>query len=135
MTDVYISITAKKDRLLSSGTTATICLIKDGTQLTVANVGDSRAVLCQNRDCVRLTEDHLPFVPAESERIVRCNGFVAQSSHGTPRVNGVLEMTRSIGDVELKPFGVIAEPEVTTVQVCEDILLYIFSFNRTFALH
>ena len=49
--------------------------------------------------------------------IIRCGGTIIYSSIGRARVNGRLEMTRSLGDVELKRFGVIAEPEIHKMQV------------------
>lgn len=39
------------------------------------------------------------------------------NSLGQPHVNGRLAMTRSIGDLDLKPSGVIAEPETTRIKV------------------
>ena len=42
---------------------------------------------------------------------VTCNG------QGKPRVNGRLDMTRSIGDLDLKPYGVIAEPSTKVIKV------------------
>ena len=39
------------------------------------------------------------------------------NSLGKPLVNGVLTMTRSIGDIQLKPFGVTAEPETRSLEV------------------
>jgi protein phosphatase 1K len=42
---------------------------------------------------------------------------VTWSSIGRPRVNGKLEMTRSIGDMDLKASGVTAEPETGKIRV------------------
>lgn len=47
----------------SPGTTATIALIRDGYELAVAQVGDSRAYLCRGGDARRLTTDHCPSEP------------------------------------------------------------------------
>lgn len=105
---------------LSSGTTATVCLVKNGVELIVGHVGDSRALLCRKDTAVPLTEDHDPELPSERERIERCRGKIVWSSIGRPRVNGILEMTRSIGDVELKRFGVSAEPDVRSLTVSNE---------------
>lgn len=102
---------------MASGCTATVCLVHNGTELVVAHVGDSRAIICRDNKPTQLTEDHEPEVPHERERIERCRGHVTWSSLGRPRVNGVLEMTRSIGDVDLKPYGVTAEPDIKTFEV------------------
>lgn len=55
--------------MLTSGTTATVCLLRDGVELVVANVGDSRALLCREGQALRLTNDHDPENAAEVERI------------------------------------------------------------------
>lgn len=50
-------------------------------------------------------------------RIKKCGGFVAWNSLGQPHVNGRLAMTRSLGDLDLKSSGVIAEPETKRIKV------------------
>lgn len=104
------------DAVLNSGCTATVCLLQLGVQLVVGHVGDSQALLCRDGQQVRLTREHKP-VKAEKERIERCQGFVSYDSLGNPRVNGKLEMSRSIGDANLKKYGVIADPDIRAVQV------------------
>ena len=56
------------------------------------------------------------------DRIRKCGGFVAWNSLGQPHVNGRLAMTRSIGDLDLKNSGVIAEPETKRVKVKEGLV-------------
>ena len=104
-------------RTPSSGSTATVCVVRNGAELAVAHVGDSRALLCRKAAALPLTEDHEPELEHERERIERCKGRITWSSVGRPRVNGVLEMTRSIGDVELKKCGVTADPDVHVLEV------------------
>jgi len=101
----------------SSGSTATVCVIRNGAELTVAHVGDSRALVCRKASALQMTVDHDPESAKERERIEQCNGRVMWSSVGRPRVNGVLEMTRSIGDIDLKKCGVTAEPDVHRLEV------------------
>jgi len=100
-----------------SGTTATVCLLRNGIELVVAHCGDSRALLCRNGDVVRLTTDHNSNVKAEKERIVKSNGFLKSDSLGVGLVNGRLAMTRSIGDLDLKPYGVIALPDTRSLEI------------------
>ncbi|XP_041065623.1 protein phosphatase 1K, mitochondrial-like [Carcharodon carcharias] len=100
----------------ASGTTATVVLLNE-TLLTVASVGDSPAILCREGKAKQLTEDHTPRRRDEKKRIKDCGGFIDWNSAGDPYVNGRLAMTRSIGDVDLKPFGVTAQPEVNTVEL------------------
>ncbi|XP_078532330.1 protein phosphatase Mn(2+)-dependent 1K [Lissotriton helveticus] len=103
--------------LLNSGTTATVALLRDGIELVVASVGDSRALLCREGKAVKLTIDHTPERKEEKERIKNSGGFVAWNSLGQPHVNGRLAMTRSIGDMDLKRSGVIAEPETKRIRL------------------
>ncbi|KAM4854647.1 protein phosphatase Mn(2+)-dependent 1K isoform 2-T2 [Thomomys bottae] len=105
--------------LLTSGTTATVALLQDGIDLVVASVGDSRALLCRKGKPMKLTIDHTPERKDEKERIKKCGGFVAWNSLGQPHVNGRLAMTRSIGDLDLKASGVIAEPETKRIKAIQ----------------
>eukprot|EP00479_Gromia_sphaerica_P007716 TRINITY_DN2672_c0_g1_i1.p1 TRINITY_DN2672_c0_g1~~TRINITY_DN2672_c0_g1_i1.p1 ORF type:complete len:247 (-),score=29.57 TRINITY_DN2672_c0_g1_i1:227-967(-) len=88
--------------ILQSGTTAVTCLIrkeKDIPILYCANTGDSRAVLCRNKKAIRLSKDHKPQDPHEAKRVVDDGGFIGRFS----RVNGILAITRALGDHMLKP--------------------------------
>ncbi|KAJ8403639.1 hypothetical protein AAFF_G00349650 [Aldrovandia affinis] len=100
---------------LSSGTTATVALLRDGIELVVGSVGDSRALLCRKGKAFKLTVDHTPERKDEKERIKKSGGFVSWNSLGQANVNGRLAMTRSIGDFDLKTRGVIAEPETKRI--------------------
>ncbi|CDF39494.1 unnamed protein product [Chondrus crispus] len=92
------------------GTTATVVSLV-GDQFTVAHVGDSRAVLSNLDGTVqRLFEDHKPGRRDEMERIESAGGLVVEVS-GTFRVNGVLAVSRAIGDPELKQF-IIPRPDI-----------------------
>ncbi|CAK9051196.1 unnamed protein product [Durusdinium trenchii] len=86
------------------GCTAAICLVQVESIL-VANVGDSRVVLSQRGQAVPLSEDHKPNLPRERERIERAGGVVEQQQAGpltTFRINGNLNLSRSIGDLDYK---------------------------------
>lgn len=100
-----------------SGTTATVCLLRNNIELVVGHVGDSRAVLCREGEAILLTKDHVPDVQEERKRIKAAGGHITENSLGIAHVNGRLAMTRSIGDVELKPFGVTAEPDIRSIEV------------------
>lgn len=124
--DSTFSQVALRKHLLA-GTTATIALLVDN-ELLIANVGDSKAFLCSEMTqdsngtpltglhVVELTKDHHPDRDDEMARITAAGGFV--SLMGVPRVNGILAVSRSIGDVYLKRYGVIAEPEVGWHHLC-----------------
>nr|XP_019967082.1 PREDICTED: protein phosphatase 1K, mitochondrial-like isoform X1 [Paralichthys olivaceus] len=110
---------------LTAGTTATVALLRDGVELVVGSVGDSRAMLCRKGRATKLTKDHTPDCKDERHRIQRFGGFVTWNSVGQANVNGRLAMTRSIGDFHLKNSGVIAEPDTRrqTVRRKSDIYL------------
>jgi len=86
------------------GCTAVVCCIRPGS-ITVANAGDSRAVLCRKGIAIDMSEDHKPNLPEERRRIQNAGGCVMEQrvagvSHY--RVNGNLNLSRSIGDLSYK---------------------------------
>ncbi|KAL8195799.1 hypothetical protein R6Q57_025552 [Mikania cordata] len=106
-----------------SGTTAVV-VIKQGDDLVIANLGDSRAVLGTMAENgitpVQLTTDLKPSVQSEGDRIRRLNGRV-MSLKDEPHIDRVwlpyhdspgLAMSRAFGDFVLKSHGIIAIPDV-----------------------
>ncbi|KAI3742624.1 hypothetical protein L1987_60313 [Smallanthus sonchifolius] len=93
----------------SAGSTASVVLLLNNEELLVGNVGDSRVILCAGY-AEQLTHDHHPDRDDERARIEVAGGFVLDWD--VPRVNGILAVSRAIGDVSLKRYGVIAEPEM-----------------------
>lgn len=85
----------------SVGCTACVCCITP-LQLIVANAGDSRAVLCRNGKAIALSEDHKPNNTIEKRRIEAAGGYVEYCGPGQYRVNGNLNLSRAIGDLEYK---------------------------------
>lgn len=114
-----------------SGTTA-VTLVKQGQDLVIGNVGDSRAVLATRDEensliAVQLTVDLKPSVPAEAERIRKHKGRVF-ALHDEPEVPRVwlpnnnspgLAMARAFGDFCLKDFGLISVPEISYRRLTE----------------
>ncbi|CAI5681840.1 unnamed protein product [Oreochromis niloticus] len=121
---------------LTAGTTATVALLRDGVELVVGSVGDSRAMLCRNGKANKLTTDHTPDCEDERHRIQTFGGYVTWNSVGQANVNGRLAMTRSIGDFHLKASGVIAEPDTQrlTVQHANDSFLALTTDGINFLL-
>lgn len=91
-----------------AGTTASTAILV-GDRLLVANVGDSRAVVCRAGTAYALSEDHKPNRKDERQRIEKAGGVVIWA--GTWRVGGILSVSRAFGDRSLKQF-VVAEPEL-----------------------
>ena len=66
--------------------------------LYFANAGDSRSVLLKNKGEVNsMSIDHKPELPNEFNRIKKAGGRIIEG-----RVNGLLNLSRSIGDFQFK---------------------------------
>jgi len=105
------------DATFKTGTTATVCLLRNSMELVVGHVGDSVAILCRDGNPLRLSIDHEPENDEESERITKKGGKIIHNSHGVAHVNGRLAMTRSLGDIELKSYGVTAHPQLKSLEI------------------
>jgi len=100
-----------------AGTTALIAIMQ-GTKLTVANVGDSRGVMCDYKgNAIPLSFDHKPQSAKEHKRIQEAGGFIAFK--GVWRVSGILATSRALGDYPLKPNLVIADPDILTFDLAD----------------
>ena len=100
------------------GSTACAATLVGGRRIVCANAGDSRAIVVRkDGSVVRLSRDHKPGVPDETKRITDMGGRVIY--WGRWRVEGLLAVSRSVGDASLKPF-VSAEPEVCEYDVGKD---------------
>ena len=99
----------------SVGSTATVVVLGDD-EITCANCGDSRAVLMRAGGlAVELSRDHSLNREDEHDRIRGVGGIIT-GSHGMYRVVGMLNMSRSIGDKDLRCMGVIPVPEFVTAR-------------------
>lgn len=82
--------------------------------LYCANAGDARGVLCRGGKAVRLTYDHKGSDKQEAKRVTDAGGFMMSG-----RVNGVLAVTRSLGDSSMKEF-VVGSPYTTETELCDE---------------
>ncbi|KAJ7297598.1 hypothetical protein O6H91_Y046200 [Diphasiastrum complanatum] len=98
------------------GSTAVTAILIDGRQLLVANVGDSRAVLCQAGVAIQLSVDHEPNKPSERGNIEKKGGFVSNLPGDVPRVDGQLAVARAFGDKSLKEH-LSADPDIQEVPI------------------
>ncbi|XP_034097338.1 protein phosphatase 1F [Drosophila albomicans] len=102
---------------ITSGTTAVCALITgDNKHLYIAWVGDSKALLVGKRTQLQLVKPHKPESPDERRRI-EISGSTVIHAQGQWRVNGILNVARSIGDYSLE--AVIAEPDFVDVPLSE----------------
>mmetsp|Transcript_38870 Transcript_38870/g.44250 ORF Transcript_38870/g.44250 Transcript_38870/m.44250 type:complete len:319 (+) Transcript_38870:47-1003(+) len=99
---------------INAGCTANVALLKDN-KIFVANAGDSRAVLSRNGLAVALSQDHKPELQGELDRIRKAGGTVTDG-----RVNGNLNLSRSLGDLEYKKDNTIP-PEAQLISANPDL--------------
>ena len=123
-----------------SGSTC-VLVAQIGNHLICANVGDSRAIVVfdENNDknlnqlkAIPLSIDFKPDMPEERSRILMSGGVVEQATNclgvkmGPFRIFAPgedypgLAMSRSIGDLEGKNFGVTAEPGIIEYNISEN---------------
>lgn len=82
--------------------------------LYTANVGDARIILCRNGKALRLSYDHKGSDENEGKRIANAGGLILNN-----RVNGVLAVTRALGDAYLKEL-VTGHPYTTETVIQPD---------------
>ncbi|KAK2604363.1 hypothetical protein N8I77_007302 [Diaporthe amygdali] len=83
--------------------------------LYTANVGDARIILCRSGKALRLSYDHKGSDENEGKRISNAGGLILNS-----RVNGVLAVTRALGDSYMKDL-VTGHPYTTETVIQPDI--------------
>jgi serine/threonine protein phosphatase PrpC len=102
---------------MSTGCTACVVLVTP-TKIFTANAGDSRAVLCRKGQAVPLSFDHKPMNEGERKRIQAAGGSITGG-----RINGVINLSRGLGDLNFKRQKnrayddqlVICRPDITEV--------------------
>ena len=114
-----------RDNFISNemGTTANIMLIKNGI-IYIANVGDSLSVMYKNKKAYNLNKEHQIIIKAEKDRVLKSGASIIGY-----RINGMLNLTRAIGDLVFKSNNnkkiyeqsVISIPEITIIEETDDI--------------
>jgi serine/threonine protein phosphatase PrpC len=105
------------------GTSANIMLIKDGF-IYIANVGDSLSVMYKNGKAYNLNKEHQIIIESEKDRVIKSGATISGY-----RINGMLNLTRALGDLKFKSNpnlklyeqSVIAVPEITKIELTNDI--------------
>ncbi|MCL7047736.1 hypothetical protein MKW94_029094 [Papaver nudicaule] len=115
-------ILKKAVELGKGGSTAVTAILINGQKLVVANVGDSRAVLCRNGVAKQLSVDHEPS--KERKEIEDRGGFVLKMPGDVARVDGQLAVARAFGDKSLKEH-LSSEPDVAMEMMDEDTEFFI----------
>ena len=107
----------ENEGILYHGTTAMcVMLEKYGSTmlLHLGSVGDSRAVLSSRGRAIDLAPVHTPASEDEVSRIQREGGFLARG-----KVNGMVAVTRSLGDLVMKSI-IISDPFTRTEVLTAD---------------
>ncbi|OHT04302.1 protein phosphatase 2C [Tritrichomonas foetus] len=98
---------------LQDGATMALTLVSQN-EVIIAHLGDSRVMLITKSGEVRhVTSDHKPENPEELDRILKKGGKVVKG-----RLGGLLAMSRSLGDFELKCNYCI--PTVSRLQLTDE---------------
>ncbi|KAG2332328.1 hypothetical protein Bca52824_003508 [Brassica carinata] len=100
------------------GCTAIASLLVDN-KIFVANVGDSRAILCRAGSPFALSKAHLATCIEERNRVIGEGGRIEWLVDTWRVAPAGLQVTRSIGDDDLKP-AVTAEPEISETILSPD---------------
>lgn len=99
----------------SGATSVTLVIDRKNKHFTVANAGDTRAVLCRKGKAIRLTKDHKADDPEEAAMIRKRGGTIGRLK----RVNGLLAVTRAFGDHLLKP-PITVKPTMLQMDLTDD---------------
>jgi len=105
----------------ATSTTVHLGLSNNGKfQLSVANVGDSKAVLIDGSSFRQLTENHRPTNESEEKRVKAEGGRI--TGERNKRLNGRLAVTRALGDHLMKKTtkGLISVPFVQETITIDD---------------
>lgn len=104
---------SKKCESISAGSTLS-AFIYHHNYIVTSNVGDSRIILMAKKNntfvAKRLTWDHKPYEEVEFQRIKNTGGHVLLLD--TYRLNGVLAVSRALGDAQVGP-GLSNKPDIT----------------------
>ncbi|XP_062014632.1 probable protein phosphatase 2C 28 [Rosa rugosa] len=100
------------------GSTAVTAILINGEMLIVANVGDSRAVLCRDGVANQLTVDHDP--QKEKDLVESRGGCVVKLPGNVPRVDAQLAMSRAFGDGDLKEH-ITSEPDISIEKIDTEV--------------
>ena len=112
-------VMSRSKRFMSCGTTAVCCYVQQLAQSTVvhcANIGDAQAYLFSSpHSSTRLSTLHTAHNAAECSRIESAGGHILLH-----RVNGVLAVTRALGDSGMQRAGLIAQPAYSCIELSDD---------------
>jgi len=124
----------KAPQFQESGTTAIIAHIKNA-QATIANVGDSRAILIRDNKVIYETTDHSLDDPREIKKIKEAGGSIIYKNGGAYVGDiifyGAINMSRTLGNwnIRKRPIGrgITAKPDIHTEKMLQNDILVLAS--------
>ncbi|XP_022090343.1 integrin-linked kinase-associated serine/threonine phosphatase 2C-like isoform X1 [Acanthaster planci] len=117
--EAFLKQASAQKPVWKDGSTA-VCVMAVNNVLYIANLGDSKAMLCrfneqtQKLSLIPLSKEHNPTMYEERMRIQKAGGTVKDG-----RVQGILEVSRSIGDGRFKHCGVSCVPDIKKCQLAD----------------
>ncbi|ETN77695.1 protein phosphatase 2C [Necator americanus] len=118
--DARLSARCENERW-RSGTTA-VAVAVDSKQIVVGWIGDSAAyVLSESNKLQKITRAHVPTNEDEARRVEEDGGQLLYVQ-GELRVNGVLNLTRALGDIGGRP---MISPKADTTVIERDVSHYL----------
>ena len=98
-----------------TGSTATIIIICDN-KIYCGNVGDSKGYIIKENNCIQITTDHKCTNQEEGNRIINSGGKIIKN-----RVMGQLILSRTLGDLYVKKYGVVSTPSICVNDIDSNI--------------
>ena len=100
-----------------SGATALAALCLPGAspllgRVLVANAGDCCCKVWRRDALLPLSRPHTAEAEAEQARVREAGGEMRRTADGKLRVQGIIQVTRTLGDLQLQRHGLTPEPEV-----------------------
>ncbi|CAA2992790.1 probable phosphatase 2C 60 [Olea europaea subsp. europaea] len=145
--DGFFSVVSKqwptKPQIASVGTCCLVGVICNGT-LYVANLGDSRAVMGSRVKAtgevlaIQVSTEHnvsIESVRQELQSLHPDDSQIVVLKHNVWRVKGIIQISRSIGDVYLKKAEFNREPLYAKFRVCEPFKRPILSSEPSISVH
>ncbi|XP_074319974.1 putative protein phosphatase 2C 42 [Silene latifolia] len=141
--DIVSELWSTKPQIATVGTCCLVGVISQHT-LFVANLGDSRAVLGRKSrasggiDAVQLSNEHnanFEAVRKELQELHPDDPQIVVLKHGVWRVKGIIQVSRSIGDVYLKNAQYNREPINAKFRLPEPFQTPILSANPSIVSH
>lgn len=116
----------------TGGSTSVTAMLYNN-RITVANLGDSRAILSKSGKAIQLSVDHDPGRPAEKASVEARGGHVTHLPGDQWRVDGQLAIARAFGDAGLKEH-MTGEPDVVEVAVEKECEFLVLGSNGLFSM-